>query len=486
MTDPTQSAAPRLPLFTKLIYGTGDWGMASYNTLRQIFYAIFLTDTVGLDPRLASFAALFGLIWDAINDPLVGMLSDRVQTRFGRRRPFLLLFAIPFGLGFLLLWWAPPWQSPAILAVHVTLAYMVADTLQTLVTVPHHSLTPELTSDYDERTSLTGFRMVFNLIASLVTAVAAPMIVDGVMAAGGTSQQGYLTVAALFGALAALPFLLIGLAVRERQSRAPARAFTFRQTVETAWRNVPFRFATALYMLNWLTFDLVALMLPFYLVYWIAGGNLLAQANLFGINLALESAVLGLMLITALLALPLWTWLARRYNKRAAYIGGMAFWAVVQAAIIFIHPGQMTLILALSVLAGIGVSTAHVLPDAIFPDVIEWDELRTGARHEGVYYGAKNFIRKLTSALAIFLALQVLGWFGYQTPPDGATQFMQPASAVGAIRVLTGLAGVGLLAGAIAVAARYPIDRARHARIRALLARRQQRKTQPQANVPVL
>ncbi len=474
-------AAGRLPLFIKLIYGTGDWGMASYNTLRLIFYAIFLTDTVGLDPRLASIAAFFGLIWDAINDPLVGMLSDRVQTRIGRRRPFLLLFAIPFGLAFLLLWWTPPWSSAIAVAVHVTLAYMIADTLQTLVTVPHHSLTPELTSDYDERTSLASFRMLFNLIASLVTAVAAPMIVDGVMVAGGTSQQGYLTVGALFGALAAMPFLLIGLLVRERTVRPAGPIYTFRQTIETAWRNVPFRYATALYMLNWLTFDLVSLMLPFFLVYWVAGGDLLAQANLFGVKLALESAVLGLMLITALLALPLWTWLARRFNKRAAYIAGMAFWAVVQLAIILIQPGQTSLVLALAVFAGIGVSTAHVLPEAIFPDVIEWDELRTGERHEGVYYGAKNFMRKLTGALAIFLALQVLGWFGYQAPGEGVTQFVQPASALIAIRILSGLVGVGLLSGAIVVAARYPIDRKRHARIRALLARRQRSRQQPGA-----
>jgi GPH family glycoside/pentoside/hexuronide:cation symporter len=248
---------------------------------------------------------------------------------------------------------------------------------------------------------------------------------------------------------------------------------------------VPFRYATALYMLNWLTFDLVALMLPFFLVYWIAGGDLLAKANLFGMDLALESAVLGLMLITALAALPIWTWLSRRLNKRTAYVVGMAFWAVVQLSIVFIQPGQMTLILALSVLAGIGVSTAHVLPDAIFPDVIEWDELRTGERHEGVYYGAKNFIRKLTSALAIFVALQVLGWFGYQSPPESAIQFAQPAAAVAAIRLLTGLFGVGLLAGAIVVAARYPIDRARHARIRALLARRKQARSRRGASVTV-
>jgi Na+/melibiose symporter-like transporter len=94
VTTQSEADEERLPFLTKLIYGTGDWGMASFNTLRQIFYAIFLTDVVGLEPRLASVAALFGVIWDGINDPLVGVLSDKVQTRWGRRRPFLLFFAV--------------------------------------------------------------------------------------------------------------------------------------------------------------------------------------------------------------------------------------------------------------------------------------------------------------------------------------------------------------------------------------------------------
>lgn len=105
---PATPGTETLPFCTKVIYGSGDWSLASFGTLRQIFYAIFVTDAVGLEPRLASVAALLGVIWDAINDPLVGALSDRVSARWGRRRPFLLLFTIPFGIGFLLLWWAPP------------------------------------------------------------------------------------------------------------------------------------------------------------------------------------------------------------------------------------------------------------------------------------------------------------------------------------------------------------------------------------------
>jgi GPH family glycoside/pentoside/hexuronide:cation symporter len=472
----TADDSVRPSLLVKVIYGSGDWGMASFGTLRQIFYAIFLTDVVGLDARLASFAALVGVIWDAINDPLVGMLSDRVNTRWGRRRPFLLFFSIPFGLSFLLLWWAPPWKSQIALMITVTLAFMISDTFQTLITVPFFALTPEITPDYDERTSLTGFRMLFNLLASLATAVSAPMIVDMALKAGMTQQQGYLIVAAAFGGLAAIPFLLIFFVVRERfASASVAQVRTpFRITLQTAWSNIPFRFATALYMLNWITFDLVALMLPYYLVYWIAGGDLLASVDFLG-GLALESAVLGLLLVTAVVALPFWLWLSHRLSKRRAYIIGMSFWAVVQLIIFSLQPGQVTAVLFLAVMAGLSVSTAHVLPDAIFPDVIEWDELRTRRRHEGIYYGMKNFIRKLTGAVAIFFALQVLGWFGYQAPPQGVIQFNQSEVTLTAIRWLTGPVGAMLLISAIIVAWFYPLSRQRHARIRRLLQRRRER-----------
>lgn len=474
----TPTDAPRrvrLPLFTKLIYGSGDWGMASYNTLRQIFYAIFLTDVVGLDPRLASFAAFAGILWDAINDPVVGTFSDRVRTRWGRRRPFFLIFAIPFALGFLFLWWAPPWNSQLALMLTVMLAYMLADTLQTLVVVPFLSLTPELTPDYDERTSLTGYRMLFNLLASLITAAGAPAILDAVVAGGGTQQQGYFVVAALFGGLAALPFLLMFVFLRE--SPAPPlvegeRHETPREVARTLWGNVPFRFATALNMLTWVSLDLVALMLPFFLTYWLAQGDLLAQANLFGMSVGLETAVLGLLFIVAILFLPFWAYLARRLGKQGAFMVGAAFWAAVQIAIVLLRPGQMDAVLLLAALAGIGVSMAQVLPDAIFPDVVEWDELRTRRRREGSYYGAKNFVRKLTGALAIFIALQALGWFGYQAPPPGVTQFSQPPSALAAIRILTGPVGAVLLIVALVVARSYPLTRARYERVRALLAQR--------------
>jgi GPH family glycoside/pentoside/hexuronide:cation symporter len=407
------------------------------------------------------------------------MISDRVRTRWGRRRPFLLWFSIPYGLGFLLLWYAPPFEGQIAKAIFVTLAFMIADTLETLVAVPFSALTPELTPDYDERTSLTGFRMFFNLAISLVTAVAAPMIVDAVIAGGGTQQQGYLVTAAIFGGMAAAPFLLIFFVVREHNlTPEQEHQATFVETVRTAWANVPFRFATAVYMLNWITFDLVALVLPFYLIYWISNGNVLAQADVFGISLPIESAVFALLLITSVIVLPFWIFISYRFSKQAAYMVGMIFWAVVQLVIFSIQPGQISLVLTMSVLAGISVSSAHLLPDSLFPDVIEWDELRTRRRSEGIYYGVKNFIRKLTGALAIFIGLQVLGWFNYQTPPEGVTQFTQPDSALMAIRILLGPFGAVLLFSAVAMAWFYPLTREKHARVRRLLETRKSRESE--------
>lgn len=467
----------KLTLLTKLIYGSGDWGRASFNTLRQIFYAIFLTDVVGIDPRLASIAALVSTLWDAINDPLVGSISDKVRTRWGRRRPFLLFFSIPFAAAFIILWWAPPWKSQIALTITVTLAYMLADTIQTLVTVPYLALTPELAAEYDQRTSLTSYRMFFNLMASLATAVAAPIIVDAALKSGAGTQQGYMIVAALFGGLAALPFLLIFFRIKERplDQEEIVERVNLQETIRILINNAPFRFATGIYVLNWISFDLVSLMLPYFLIYWINSGNMITQINLLGMNISLTSVVLGVLLIVAVAAIPVWSAIAQKFSKRWAYIVGMVFWIIVQLVIFSIQPGQITTIIILAALAGLSVSTAHIMPEAIFPDVIDWDEFRSHKRREGTYYGAVSFLRKLSSAAAIFLALQILGWFGYQAPPKNALLFAQSAQTVTAIRFLTGPVVAVLLLTAIFIAWRYPLSRERQHRIQKALIRRQER-----------
>jgi glycoside/pentoside/hexuronide:cation symporter, GPH family len=454
--------AGRVPLLTRVVYGSGDWSISSFNTFRQIFYAVFLTDVVGLDPRLASVAALVGVAWDAVNDPIMGMLSDRVRTRWGRRRPFLMFAAIPFGLAFVGLWWAPPWESQVAIAIHVSLAYLITDTLQTLISVPFYALTPELTEDYDERTQLTAWRMFFNLAASLAVALAAPGIVDGMLAAGYTAQQGYLTVGSMFGLLGAIPPLAIAFVVRERTAGLPEESPPILQVLRGAWANRAFRSLTVLHLLNWTTFDLVGLMIPYFVTWQLSGGDALTKMSLLGMQLPVESAMLGSLLVVSIPALPVWTFVAGRVGKRAAYAIAMGTWAVMQLGIAFVEPGDYWLAVGICALAGVGVAAAHVLPDAMLPDVVDDDELRTGFRNEGIYYGARNLFRKGAGAISVFIALQTLGWTGYV---GGGADGGQPASAMLAIRFLTGPAATVLLGGAMVAAWVYPMTRARHAAV---------------------
>ncbi len=128
--------------------------------------------------------------------------------------------------------------------------------------------------------------MLFNLLASLVTAVAAPMIIDLALKVGMTLQHGYLVVAALFGGIAIIPFVVIFATLKEKPLPPLENVphITLKETIKIFFSNMPFRYATGIYILNWISFDIVALMLPYFLLYWIAQGDLLYQVNLFGIN----------------------------------------------------------------------------------------------------------------------------------------------------------------------------------------------------------
>ncbi len=206
-----------------------------------------------------------------------------------------------------------------------------------------------------------------------------------------------------------------------------------------------------------------------------ARGDLLAKINIFGIDLAYESAFFGTLMSVCILFIPVWSWLAKKRNKREAYILGMVFWIVVQLMIFTLQPGQTDYLLAIAALAGIGVSAAYTLPDSMFADVIEWDELRTGRRQEGIYYGVRAFIRKMTGALVVFITLQALGWSGYLAPIEGAVQSTQSDSALQMIRLLVSPFGALMLCGTIIFAWLFPLSREKHVRIQRLLERRKER-----------
>ena len=126
-------------------------------------------------------------------------------------------------------------------------------------------------------------------------------------------------------------------------------------------------------------------------------------------------------------------------------------------------------------LAGIGISAAYTLPDSMFADVIEWDELRTGRRQEGIFYGIRTLVRKMTGALVIFMTLQLLGWSGYVSPSAGTVHFTQTESALGMIRLLVSPFGALILCGTILLAWLFPLSREDYEKIQELLEQRRAR-----------
>jgi GPH family glycoside/pentoside/hexuronide:cation symporter len=444
----------RLSRRAKLLYGLGDTGFSLTSTILGAYFAIFLTDVVEISPSTAAAAIFVGRSWDYINDPLIGHISDRTRTRWGRRRPFLLFGWLPFALAFALLWWRPPWGSELVLAVYYAAAYVVFDAAATLVYMPYFALTPELTLDYDERTALTSYRMLFSILGGLV-AFTVPLMIVGTFTPENAPRV--LTMGLIFGLVSGLPLLLTFLGTRERQEYIAQEQPSLIHSLRAARENRPFIFGLVIFLLTWVSMTVLESTLLYFIKYVVQRES---HSDL----------IMAVIFVTAMFALPFWEWASRRWSKRWAYIAGIAFWAAVQIVMITLTPSTaLPLLVFLCVLAGIGVGAAHVLPWSIIPDAIEWDELQTGKRHEGMFYSLITLMQKIASSIAIPLVLLLLDATGYV--PNAA---QQPVSALWGVRIVIGPIPAALLCGGILFAFLYPLGREQHAHIvRELEARRE-------------
>lgn len=432
----------KLSRLTKIIYGFGDIGFSMTSTIVAAYFPIFMTDVVGIAPAVAAIALFIGKSWDYINDPLVGYLSDRTRTRWGRRRPFLLFGALPFGICFALLWWKPPLESQTALVIFYAIMFVLYDAASTFVGMPYFSLTPELTEDYDERTELTGYRMFFSILGGLISFIV-PMMIIGQMSPENTSNV--LLMGIIFGAASCAPLFFVFFGTREKPYFKNLEQPKLLASLKSALKNRPFVFSAVIYLFTWTAVHIIEANLLYYIKYVVQRENL-------------SEVIMATIFVTAIISLPLWDWISKKFNKRRAYIYGIAFWAVVQILLITVTAStSIVYLLALCVLAGLGVGAAHVLPWAMIPDAIEVDELKTGKRHEGMFYSLVTLASKTTNSIAIPLALAVLDFSGYI--PNAA---VQPQSTINGIRIVVGPIPVVLLLGGIIFAIFYPMSRKEH------------------------
>jgi GPH family glycoside/pentoside/hexuronide:cation symporter len=434
-----------LSLREKWTYGSGDLGFSLTSTIIGAYFAIYLTDVVGVSPAVAAMAIFVGSTWDYINDPIVGYLSDRTRSRWGRRRPFLLFGALPFVLVFALMWWKPPISAPLGLGIYYSIVYALYDTAATFVYMPYFALTPELTADYDERTSLTSIRMFFSILGSLI-AFTVPLAIIGNFNPGNAGRV--LLMGSVFAVLSAAPLWLVFFGTRERQEFMHREQTGLWQAIRAAANNRPFIFGLVIYLFTWAMVSLIQLILLYYIKYVVQRE---AQSDL----------IMATIFVVAMAALPLWLWISKRLNKRLAYIAGIAFLMVVLLALSSLGPGtSLWFILGLCVFAGIGVSAAHVMPWSIIPDAIEYGEMQTGTRHEGMFYSLITLAQKIAVSIALPLALLVLDRSGYV--PNSA---VQPPSAILGIRIIAGPIPAALMALGILFAALYPLGREKYSEI---------------------
>jgi len=446
------SAAPvrSFSLVGKLAFGAGDMGAGMTSNLIAFSFLIFLTSAAGLNPGAAGLVLAVGKVWDAVNDPMVGFLSDRTRSRWGRRYPWMVLGALPFGLTFFLMWLVPSFTSDTAKFWYYVLVSVLFQVFFTVVNLPYTTLTAELSQDYDERTELTAFRLassLFGAIAALALGLVVSTVIEDV-------RQQYMVLGGLCSALAVLPLLgcvwgTFSYAV-ERDALQPAATETaeppFLQQLKIAFSNRAFLYVVGIYLFSWLALQMTASIIPFYATFW------MGLDTYFVVALLVQGTAIFMMFFV--------NQISRRLGKQETFYLGIGLWLGVQLALFFLQPGQTALLYLLCIGASFGVATAYVVPWAMLPDVIELDELQTGQRREGIFYSFMTLLQKIGLAAGLALVGLALDASGFVS--EAATQ---PDSALLAIRVFIGPMPMVLLGLSLVLARLYPITRAAHAAI---------------------
>lgn len=449
---PSGPKAPRLGPARKSIYALGDVTINTALTSMSLVYtSYFLVQVADLRPLLAGLVPLIGRFVDAFTDPLMGEISDRTPWRAGRRRPWFLIGALPFGAAFAALWVELPAESELGRFAYYTGMYCLLALTMTVVSVPYLAIQPEMALDYDERTSLNTYRTVGSMLG-LAVAVNVREIAQFM----GGGSAGFARAGLLLGAFVALPWLAVFAASFERRRSSRRHGpQSFVRGLRTVLAHRTFSRLTAIYIAGRISMDLAGALIILYTTYWLG--------RIEDFNL-----VMLCFLLSSMLALPMWLHLARGRDKSHVFIAGSVWWMVWSVGLAFVQPDwpRWAVFVGVSVV-GIGYAVVELMPWSMVGEVVDEDELDGGIRREGIYNGVFTFLRKLGGALGVAGVMAVLDLAGYE---KGAQQSEQARQA---IRWTTALAPALFLAVGAWLAWGYPLTRARHDLIRLELERRE-------------
>jgi len=399
---------------------------------------------------------------DAVTDPGMGIISDNTRSKFGRRRPYILLGAPLVFLAFVMMWFPLASGTEVSRVVFYIFAFVLMNTVTTIVQVPFLSMAAELTTDYDERTSLTNVRMIVSVTSSIICAVL-PMLIVG---AYQEVRMGYIVMSIIFGLFFTLPLLLVFFKVKERKQFSAGKKGTWRNMFSPMRLRV-FRRFMYIYLGIVLAMDVTAMIFAYYMTYSLERPDEL-------------SFVLGALLISQVACVPLASWFAKKTSKVRAILVGNLGWTLCAAASFLLNTGSPDFyIYLLACVLGAFIAFSLIGYNAVFGDVTEVGEYHLGYRAEGSFYGIQQFIRKCCAAVANWFALLLLGIAGFVTPletvENGVTVLItQPQTPVVLFTIngILGIVSVIFLIPSTISAAGWKLTKEKHAKLIAYLDRK--------------
>lgn len=451
----------KLPFKVKLGYGTAGYaGMFTF-TMIATYGLYFFTDVVGFTAAFAGTLISIGTLWDAISDPLVGSISDKRDPKKGRRRPFLLYDAIPFGIVSWLLFtdWGfdGVWQKVYFVAI-----ILCWYTVQTCLDVPYTALGSEMTRDYDERSSLSSIRSFTNNLASLVGSFTLS-IVAVFTAMLGSEQKGWSVANLIFAVVSVITILITWRATKgwESTEAADVEKFSLIRMFKAPFSNKAFRHITVGFAASIIAMTIGGSIIVYYMSYnmQMTDGQI--------------STAMAAMWITCCIWVPVTNWLSQKFSKKVAWIVVMSVWAgTLMIFINFINnPEHVITVYIMVCIYIIGVNGLYQITWASIPDCVEVDEFKTGQRKEGNYYAIASFFQKCGAAIAIFVSGHLLTWIGYD--PSLA---VQSAETLAGIQYLYAFGPPACLVVAIIAYATSPMTKERHAKLREAIELKKQGK----------
>ena len=374
------------------------------NSAFNLWVFTFYFSAVKLSMSYIMLAYIIWTGWNAVNDPLIGYLSDRTNSRFGRRRLYIMIGIIPVLILEILIW-VPPASGEITQFIYLLIMLLLYDTAYTLIALPTDSLFPELYTSVEERAQVNTMRQILAAIGLILAA-----LVPGIFIGDQTTRDGYLMngiVTTIIVGVSMLIFIKWGAVEREEFKLDYQQGFSYFESLKTTLKNKGF----ILYIIMFFLYEYILLLL----------GTIvpLFATTILGTTSALETSILmGLLYIIGIFSMFLWKKLDVKLGGRMGY--GLSMIAYVIASVPMLFVDNYMLSIPIVILMGIGFGGMLYFIWYIVADVIDADELKTGVRREGMYFGIANFFMRLSMVLSIItvgLVFTSTGWETYKPNP---------------------------------------------------------------------